>query len=590
MRTPARVALVLIVLFVLFLAVLGGSWWILKRGGVKPVPERTVLEVDFNRELIDYVPDNPVASFLSEKKMSMLGMIEALEAAATDDRVVGMVARVSSPAVGIAHIQELRDAIKAFRAAGKPAVAYADTFGEFVGGNGAYYLATAFDEIYLQPSGDVGLTGLGAVSPFIRGTLDKLGVEPEFGQRYEYKNAVNFFTEKEFTAAHKEALEALVDSVFNQLVTGIAEGRGLTEEAVRELTDQGPLLGEQAVAAHLVDGLKYKDEVYDQVLDQAGEGAKLLLVDRYAERVDGPYAEGDTIALVYGIGAVERGDSDFDPLSGSLTLGGDTVAEAIRKAAEDDDVKAILFRVDSPGGSYVASDTVWHEVKKASDAGKPVIVSMGDVAGSGGYFVAMSADKIVAEPSTITGSIGVFSGKFVTTDMWAKIGVTFDRLQTSDNALMYASTQPFTEAQWAKMNAQLDRVYEDFTTKVAEGRGLPLDKVKEIARGRIWSGEDGKRLGLVDELGGFRVALDLARAAAGLAPDAKVRLQQFPPPKSPFEVLFGKGGESSRDEAARAAVARVLTAVQPLARLARRAGLLGPEPGVLTMPAVEVSR
>ena len=468
-------------------------------------------------------------------------------------------------------------------------MAWADTFGEFTGGNGAYYLASAFDEIYLQPSGDVGLTGLGSVTPFIRGTLDKLGVEPEFGQRYEYKNAVNFFTEKQFTEPHKEALKAVVDSIFDQIVQGIAAGRKLGEDEVRALADRGPLLGEEAVEAHLVDGLKYRDEVYDQVLEKAGAGAKLLYLDKYADRADGPYNTGDTIALVYGIGGVSWGENDYDPFSDSFTLGGDSVAEAIRKAAEDEDVKAILFRVDSPGGSYVASDTVWHEVEKASKSGKPVIVSMGDVAGSGGYFVAMAADKIVAKPSTITGSIGVFSGKFVTTDMWAKVGITFDELQTSQDALMYSGTHRFTDEQWDKVNGALDRIYADFTTKVAAGRGLPLDQVKEIAKGRIWSGEDGKRIGLVDELGGFKVAIRLAREAAGLAPDAKVRLRQFPSPKSPFEILFGEGRDSSRDEAARAAVARVLTAVRPLARLAERAGLLGPEPGVLSMPAVEVS-
>ena len=324
------------------------------------------------------------------------------------------------------------------------------------------------------------------------------------------------------------------------------------------------------------------------MLEKAGEGAKLLYLDKYADRVDGPYSEGDTIALVYGIGGVSRGKSDYSPFSNSFTLGGDSVAEAIRKAAEDKDVKAILFRVDSPGGSYVASDTVWHEVEKASKGGKPVIVSMGDVAGSGGYFVAMAADKIVAEPSTITGSIGVFSGKFVTTDMWAKLGVTFDEIQTSQDTLMYGSTHKFTDEQWEKLNATLDRIYDDFTTKAAEGRGLPLDKVKEIAKGRIWSGEDGKRLGLVDELGGFTTAIRLAKEAAGLAADAKVRLRQFPPSKSPFEILFGEGRDNSRDEAARAAVAEVLTAVRPLTRLAVRAGLLGPQPGVLSMPAVEV--
>jgi protease-4 len=582
------VALVLVLLLLVVIGV-GIAIWMAARGGAATVPAQTVLEIDFNEELIEYLPDDPFAAFLDEDRMTIIQMLAAIEAAATDDRVAGIIARTSDPAIGLAHIQELRDAILAFRESGKPAVAFADTFGEFVGGNGGYYLATAFDEIYIQPSGDVGLTGFAAVHPFIRGTLEKLGVTPEFGQRYEYKNAVNLFTETEFTPAHEEAMRELLDSFYGQLVAGVAQGRGLTEEQVRELADRGPLLGEAAVEAGLVDGLKYRDQVYDDVLERAGENAELLYVNHYAERATLPYRDGDTVALIYGIGGVTRGESDFDPLTGSLSMGGDSVAAAFRAAIDDDDVKAILFRVDSPGGSYVGSDTVWHEVAEAREAGKPVVVSMANVAGSGGYFVAMAANKIVAEPGTITGSIGVFAGKFVTREMWGKIGVTFDELATSENALMWSATHGYTEDQWTKLNESLDRVYVDFTTKVAEGRNMPVEQVQEIAKGRIWSGTDAKELGLIDELGGFKVALDLVRKEAGLEPDAPVRLQRFPPTRSAWEQLFGEGPENSRDEATRAALRRIMTAVRPLAGMAERLGLLGGEPGVLDMgPVPEV--
>jgi protease-4 len=582
------VALVLVLLLLVVIGV-GIAIWMAARGGAATVPAQTVLEIDFNEELIEYLPDDPFAAFLDEDRMTMIEMLAAIEAAATDDRVAGIIARTSDPAVGLAHIQELRDAILAFRESGKPAVAFADTFGEFVGGNGGYYLATAFDEIYIQPSGDVGLTGFAAVHPFIRGTLEKLGVTPEFGQRYEYKNAVNLFTETEFTPAHEEAMRELLDSFYGQLVAGVAQGRGLTEEQVRELADRGPLLGEAAVEAGLVDGLKYRDQVYDDVLERAGEGAELLYVNHYADRATLPYRDGDTVALIYGIGGVTRGESDFDPLTGSLSMGGDSVAAAFRAAIDDDDVKAILFRVDSPGGSYVGSDTVWHEVAEAREAGKPVVVSMANVAGSGGYFVAMAANKIVAEPGTITGSIGVFAGKFVTREMWGKIGVTFDELATSENALMWSATHGYTEKQWSKLDESLDRVYVDFTTKVAEGRNMPVEQVQEIAKGRIWSGTDAKELGLIDELGGFKVALDLVRQEAGLEPDAPVRLQRFPPTRSAWEQLFGEGPENSRDEATRAALRRIMTAVRPLAGMAERLGLLGGDPGVLDMgPVPEV--
>src|SRR5262249_6339295 len=269
-------------------------------------------------------------------------------------------------------------------------------------------------EIYLQPSGDIGLTGLIAENPFLRGTLEKLGVVPRLDHRHEYKNAMNLFTKRKFTPAHKEATAKLVGSIFGQMVRGVSEGRHLQEEQVRALVDRGPYLGQEAVEAKLVDGLAYRDEVYDKVKAKAGAGAKLLFLSEYLDRAGRPHEKGQTVALIYGVGGVSRGKDDFDPLTGGSTMGSDTVAAAFRDAVASKDVKAILFRVDSPGGSYVASDTIWRETVRAKKAGKPVIVSMGNVAASGGYFVAMAADKIVAEPATITASIGVLAGKMLT--------------------------------------------------------------------------------------------------------------------------------------------------------------------------------
>jgi protease-4 len=582
MKKAAKIGLVLILVLVLVVAA-GIVLWALTRGGKGNVPERTILEVNLDQQLIEYVPEDPLAGLLMEDKLRMLDMVAALEAAAGDERVVALVAKIGGGVTGFAHHQELRDAVLRFRESGKPAIAWSDTFGEFGSGNAGYYLATAFDEIYIQPSGDVGLTGLNAESPFIAGTFEKLGVTPRMDHRYEYKNAMNTLTETEFTPAHEEALGAVIESLFDQMVAGIGERRGKSPEEVRAIIDAGPYLGQEAVEAGLVDGLKYRDEVYDRVEEAAGEDAELLYLNRYAERADGPWDEGETIALVYGVGQVVRGKSEYDPLGGSATLGGDSVAAALRQAIDDDKVKAILFRVDSPGGSYVASDTVWRETVRAREAGKPVIVSMSNVAGSGGYFVAMSADKIVAEPGTITGSIGVLGGKLLTRELWSKLGITFDSIQTSDNAEMWSSLEDYDEAGWARVQAMLDRIYEDFTSKVAEGRELPLERVQEIAKGRIWSGADARELGLVDELGGFSVALGLAREAAGLEPDADVRLKLYPPSKSPFEMLFGKGPDNSEGRAARAAAARVLETLRPVTGVLRQAGLIGPEPGALSM-------
>lgn len=532
--------------------------------------------------MLEYIPEDPIGGLLTGKRMVLREVVETLEAAAEDDRVAGLVARVGSAPMGMARIQELRDAVLAFRTSGKPAIAYAETFGEFSPGNGSYYLATAFDRIYLQPSGDIGLTGFIAESPFLRGTLEKVGIEPRMDHRYEYKNAMNTFTERGYTPAHRESMQSLIDGWFGQMVRGIAQARGKTEPQVRELVNRGPFLGKEALDAGLVDGLKYRDEVLQEARKQAGKGAELLYLSKYAPRADGPYDKGKTIALVYGVGAVARGESAFDPVFGEASMGSDTVAGALRAAIDDEDVVAILFRVDSPGGSYVASDTIWRETKRAREAGKPIIVSMGDLAGSGGYFVAMDASKIVAQPGTITGSIGVLAGKMLTSGLWDKVGMGWDEVHTSEHATMWTGTHDYSPEEWARFQTWLDRIYGDFTTKVAQGRKLPLETVLRIARGRIWTGEDAKRLGLVDELGGFPVAIRLAREAAGLKPGAPVRLKQYPPRKSPLQALLAEGPESS-DEQAHSAFVRILQVVQPIARGLRSAGL-GPDPGALTMP------
>lgn len=539
------------------------------------VPQHTLLEADFETGVLEYVPVDPLAQLLNEDVPVVRDLVEALERGAEDERVVGLIARVGSSGMGLAKLQELRDAVEAFSASGKPTVAWSETLGEFGPGTGAYYLATAFDEIYLQPSGDVNLTGFAVESPFIRGTLDKLGVMPRMDHRYEYKNAMNMFTEEKLTEPHREALQALIDSWYEQLVQGIAEGRGKDPEAVRALIDRGPFLGPEALEAGLVDGLAYRDEVYANMKQRVGEDSELLYLYPYLKRAGRPHAEGETVALIYGVGGVARGSSHFDPLNGSMTMGSDSVTAAFREAIDDDKVRAIVFRVDSPGGSYVASDAIWRETVRAKEAGKPVIVSMGDVAGSGGYFVAMHADKVVAQPGTITGSIGVLGGKMVTREMWKKIGITFDGVQIGANSTIYSGLEDYSEDGYERFQAWLDRVYEDFTAKVAEGRGLPLETVREVAKGRIWTGEEAKRLHLVDEVGGFPVALDLAREAAGLEPDAKVHLKLYPKPQSPLSQIFGEPAANSEERAAVTLALRAIETVRPMIQLAERAGLLG---------------
>jgi protease-4 len=558
-------ALVLIGMVIAVVAVIGS------KGNV---PSKTILEANFEQTLMEDVPETPSARLLLHEKQTLRDVVDAIDRGAVDDRVVGMIAKIGAAPMGMAQTQEIRDAVLRFRSRKKFAVAYSETFGEFGPGNGAYYLATAFDHIYLQPSGDVGLTGIIMESPFIKDALSKLGVTFHGDHRYEYKNALNFLTETKYTDAHKEAMTAIMTSWFNQMKYGICDARQIAPDKFQAIVDAGPYLGKEAVDAKLVDAVAYRDEVYGKVKSQAGNGAELLYLDKYLSRAGRPHDSGKTIALVFGVGGVTRGKSNYDPVQGSQNMGSDTVAGAIRAATEDKNVKAILFRVDSPGGSYVASDTIWREVVRARQAGKPVIVSMGNLAGSGGYFVAMAADKIVAEPGTITASIGVLGGKMLTSGLWDKVGLSWDEVHQGENATMFTGTHDYTPAEWSRFQAWLDRVYVDFTSKVADGRKLPKEKVLEIAKGRIWSGQDAKNLGLVDELGGYQTALRLAKKAVGVSDGEEVKIVVFPQPKSFIERLMQRGGpENSDKEAVGQALAQILEVVQPVARELDAAGI-----------------
>jgi protease IV len=540
------------------------------------VPAHTVIELDLERPLVEYVPDDPLANLLQSRRMPLREVLDGLERAKADDRVVGLLAHVGQGSFGLAQIQEVRDAVADFRASGKRAIAFTEAFGEFGPGNGAYYLATAFGEIYLQPSGDVGLTGLMAETPFVRGTLDKLGIVPRFGARGEFKNAINTFTERRFTAPHREATTRLITSQFDQIVRGIATARGLPEADVRAVVDHAPLSAEHALDAKLVDGLAYRDEVVAK-LEEGGTKPERLNLTRYLALAGPPPATGDTVALIHGVGVVSRGKSGVDPMSGDVGMGSDTVTAAFRSAVEADRVRAIVFRIDSPGGSYVASDTIWREVSRAREAGKPVVVSMSDVAASGGYFVAIPADRIVAQPGTITGSIGVFAGKMLTGGLWDKLGVTWDEVHMGTNATMWTGLSDYSAAERTNFDATLDRIYRDFTSKVAAGRNLSKERVDEIARGRVWTGEDALARGLVDALGGYPEALRQVRSTLGLAADAPLQLEQFPPSRGLLGALFaratGPGDDSSDEEPAVAAVRAGVEAMQGITRSLRAIGL-----------------
>jgi protease IV len=489
-----------------------------------------LLELDLTQPMVEVEPDDPIAKLRSRGKPRLRAVLRTLHEAGDDPRVVGLIARVGGSSMPLATAQEIRTAVRAFARSGKPTVAWAETLGESSTGTVAYYLATGFGEIWLQQSGELGLIGVMSEVTFLRGALDKLGIDPQLDKRYEYKNAADRIMRKEFTDEHREAVDRLTESAWDDVVSTIADARGVTTEEVRALADTAPLSVTSAIDGGLIDRCGYRDEVYTDVRRRIGGDVQMLFGNRWSPKVSAPARVAklvtsrnqSVVALVEGHGAIVTGRNRRSPMDGPQ-MGSDTIGAAFRAARNDDSVRAVVFRVDSPGGSYVASDTVWREVGLTSAAGKPVVVSMGTMAGSGGYFVACPADVIVAQPATLTGSIGVFGGKAVVTELMDKVGLATGAVSRGAHARMFSNRVGFTADERARISEWLDDVYEDFVGKVAAGRGMTRDEIHEIAKGRVWTGADAARIGLVDVIGGLRDATVIARERASLPADAPLR-------------------------------------------------------------------
>ncbi|TAM63129.1 signal peptide peptidase SppA [Mycobacterium sp.] len=510
------------------------------------VPNGCVLELDLRSMPPETSGFDPLAIITGgNRPVPLREMVSAIHRAAEDPRVAGLIARVQLAASPSAAVQELREAIVAFTAA-KPSLAWAETYP----GTLSYFLASAFGEVWMQPAGSVGLIGFASNVTFLRDAFDKAGIEAEFVARGEYKSAVNRFTEHGFTDAHREAVTRMLESIREQVWQAVAQSRKFDAKVLDALADRAPLLREEAVTSGLVDRIGFRDEAYARIAELVGprshseddpdeDGPPRLYVSRYAgaarSRLTPPVPSlpgrrpKPTVAVVNIDGTIVdgRGGPQFLPF-GASTVGSDTIAPALREAAADDSVSAIVLRVNSPGGSVTASETLWREVKRARKHGKPVVASMGAVAASGGYYISVAADAIVASPATITGSIGVITGKLVIRDLLARLGVGSDTVRTNANADAWAIDAPFTPEQRAHREAEADLVYADFVERVADGRNLTTDAVDRVARGRVWTGADALERGLVDELGGFRTALRRAKILAGLDEDTDVRIVTYP--------------------------------------------------------------
>lgn len=565
-----------------------------------------ILELDLTEGVIENRPAEPLAAIMTRRQLAVTEIVSGLKLAREDPRVRALVVRLGHKPIGLALVQELRAAVQKFGATGKPTIAWTESFGELSRGNIPYFLATAFKTIYLQPSGDLGLTGLAVERTFLRGSLDRIGIEFQVGKRHEYKSATEQVTERAYSAPAREQTQRISESVTEQIVSAIAEHCDIPSDRAAELINSGPYVAEQALEAGLVDALGYRDEVYAAVRKQAGPDAILLYLSRYQRSKDisnraktliAP--RRDSVALVYATGMIRQGRSGRSPLTGAA-MGSDSVTATLRAASADPNIRAIVLRVNSPGGSYVASDSIWREVVRTRNAGKPVVVSMSDVAASGGYYISMAADVILAHPATVTGSIGVFVGKPVVAEMLGKAGVTTDSVVTGPRATMFSTHRPFSDDEWAIVDSWLDRIYADFTSKVAAGRGLSAERVHELARGRVWTGADAKDSKLVDDLGGIEEAAQVARRRSGLPASAPLvhyprlgALERLRPASNSEDrramVAAGDGatGRSGSGRAARTAAAVIGAGAfaeywGPVWQIAERLGL--PPEGPLTLP------
>jgi protease-4 len=500
------------------------------------VPSNAYLVLRVEGDLADASSDTVFESVLGGRRNGTRAIVENLRKAKADRRVSGVIVRPSGLTSAYwARLQEVRDAILDFRSSGKPAVAHLE-----YGGDREYFVATACDRVFLLPTSPLDISGFASYEVFLRGTLDKVGAYPDFVHIGDFKTAPNQFTEKTFTPAHREMAESLNRDLFEQFVQAVASARKKSHEEVRQLVDEGPFLAEDAVRVGLIDDLVYDDQVDAKVRPGAKAGARLKDDDYAKVRAASVGLAGRSrIAVINAYGVINSGRSGIDPLNGAV-VGSDTLVEYIRKARKDRSVKAIVLHVDSPGGSTVASDAIWRELVQASTGpgARPLVASMSDLAASGGYYIAMAAPDIVAEPGTLTGSIGIFGGKIVTGGTYAKLGMNIEAVSIGKHAEMNSPVRPYSEQDRAKLDEQLRAFYDQFIEKVAASRHKKPEQIDAIAQGRVWTGRQAKDLGLVDALGGLDKAIAIAKERAKIPAGEQVELIVYPPKRTLYDLLM----------------------------------------------------
>lgn len=522
--------------------------WAALRKGEPAIRDNSVLTLRVAGSLPDYSPDDPFKRFFGGPDQSLTGLVMQFKKAKVDKRIKAILLDVNMSGVGWGKAEEIRDAITDFRSSGKPVYAYIE-----FGLNKEYYIATACDKIIVPPPGELFINGLAADVMFFRGSLDKLGIYPDIFQIGKYKSAGNMFTQKQMTDAHREYINEMLDDLFNRYVNAIAQARKKTPEEVRALIDNAPYNAQQGKEAGLVDEAIYRDEVEKQLKTMLGykETDSLAAVRGVDYRNVSPESlglnKGERIAVIYASGDIGSGRSQNSP-SGDQSIGSDTVVKALNDAAADKSIKAIVLRVDSPGGSGLASDIIWRGVETANQK-KPVVVSMSDVAASGGYYISASAAKIIAQPSTITGSIGVVAGKPVMRGFYDWLGISNEFVLRGKTAGMFRETEKFSDEERAKFEEWIKTTYyRDFVPKVAKGRNKDVQFVDSVGQGRVWTGAQAKDRGLVDEFGGLDKAIEVAKELAKIPAEKGVQRVILPYPTTFLQDLLSGGGENSNTE------------------------------------------
>jgi protease-4 len=520
--------------------------------GRPDVADNSVLVLSVSGGLPDYVPEDELAKAIGiTSQQSFTGLITQLRKAKVDDRIGGVLLDINFPGIGWGKAGELRDAIIDFRSSGKPVYAYME-----MGMNLEYYVATAADKIFLPPSGDIYINGFAAEAMFYKGSLDKLGIEAEVIQiGPKYKNAPDRFTRKEMSEGQREVINAILDEYVTRFTAAVAESRKKSPEDVQALVDGAPYNGAAAKSLGLIDEAYYREQVESDLKTRLGykDDAKLRTI-RGGEYRDIPsdslgLNNGEKVAVIYASGAINTGRSNNSPLNGEM-VGSDDIVSAVNTAATDKSIKAIVLRVDSPGGSALASDIMWNAIENAK-VKKPVVVSMGDVAASGGYYIACNANRIVAEPATITGSIGVFMGKPVIKGMYDWLGVNNEYVMRGKNAGIFRETEKWTPEERAKMEQQTNSIYFDnFIPKVSKGRNMTIEQANSLGQGRVWTGTQAKANGLIDEFGGLERAIAVAKELAELSADKDVRRVVLPEPKPFLETFFSNDTSLSIEQRA----------------------------------------